>query len=432
MSSRRSRRPSSKARSKRTRPGPTETVEGVVRALAHGGDGVVDTDEGVVFVAGAWVGETIRFGRGHRRRGVARGRLLAVLEPSAHRRDVPCAVADACGGCAWMMVDEAAQRDAKRAHLQEVLARGGFEVEVPIEHAEPLAYRRRAKLAFDRGRAGYRAGADAAKGGVVDAPTCLVLHPALQEGYMAFRAELLPALVGKGALSLSRRDAGAVVVVTADQEQDAEAYAAAARLSETAGVEGVALRVGDLAPARWGVPEERTPGVDGAPLVGTLGGFSQAHDSLNERLALAVADAAAGAENALELYAGHGNLTVAIAPRVRSLVAVEQDREAAEAMRQNVGARAVDVRVVCEDAVSYPEGRYDTVILDPPRGGAREPLERLGRGPRRIVYVSCHPATLGRDIGDLATRGFSVTSARGFDLFPQTPHVEALVVLDRD
>ncbi len=145
-----------------------------------------------------------------------------------------------------------------------------------------------------------------------------------------------------------------------------------------------------------------------------------------------MADAASGAESALELYAGHGNLTVAIAPRVGTLVAVEQDREAVSAMQQNVADRPIQVKVVCEDAGAYPEGRYDTVILDPPRGGAREPLERLGRGPKRIVYVSCHPATLGRDVAELATRGFSVKSARGFDLFPQTPHVEALVVLERD
>lgn len=403
-----------------------------MRAIAHGGDGVVDTDEGVIFVAGAWEGETVRFGVGHRRRGVARGRLLTVLEKSVHRREVPCPVADACGGCAWMMVDEAAQREAKRAHLEEVLSRAGFDVEVPIEHADSWAYRRRAKLAFDRGRAGYRAGADAAKGGVVDAPVCLVLHPSLQAAYTAFREVLLPTLAGKGALSLSRRDAGAVLVVTTNEAQDASAYVAAERLSGMDGVEGVALRVGDLAAARWGIPEERTPGADGAPLAGTLGGFSQAHDSLNERLALAVADAASGAESALELYAGHGNLTVAIAPRVGTLVAVEQDREAVSAMQQNVADRPIQVKVVCEDAGAYPEGRYDTVILDPPRGGAREPLERLGRGPKRIVYVSCHPATLGRDVAELATRGFSVKSARGFDLFPQTPHVEALVVLERD
>jgi 23S rRNA (uracil1939-C5)-methyltransferase len=135
----------------------------------------------------------------------------------------------------------------------------------------------------------------------------------------------------------------------------------------------------------------------------------------------------------LELFAGHGNFSVALAAQASELRAVESDQQAAEACRQNLRERKLGhARVVCDDAARGAQGRthVDVVVLDPPRTGARAALSAIvARRPKRIVYVSCDGATLRRDLGELAASGYRVDAAAAFDMFPQTSHLEAVVRL---
>jgi 23S rRNA (uracil1939-C5)-methyltransferase len=156
---------------------------------------------------------------------------------------------------------------------------------------------------------------------------------------------------------------------------------------------------------------------------------------MNATLAIHVAEIASawGADKAVELYAGAGNLSVLLARETRELACVESNRETCAAARANLAARAIETaRVVEADADAYAWSKATRlVILDPPRRGARAVSERLATSRvRYVVYVACDTQTLGRDLAILEDT-YAPVSVAAFEMFPQTSHVEAVVALER-
>jgi 23S rRNA (uracil1939-C5)-methyltransferase len=188
-------------------------------------------------------------------------------------------------------------------------------------------------------------------------------------------------------------------------------------------------------PAVIGDPTPWTTGMDGEPLRLAPGGFAQAHGEVNRALGLWVTKhAGSGPEKTklVELHAGSGNLTVGLA-KIAQVSAVESDALAADAARANLAARGLVAKVVCADADSYAmAGDTQTVVLDPPRTGAKTICEALAKSRvKKIVYVSCDPPSLKRDLAFLRER-FTVRAAAMFEMFPHTSHVESAVVLTRE
>jgi len=227
----------------------------------------------------------------------------------------------------------------------------------------------------------------------------------------------------------------AVAALRSDAPQPPELYRELEALVEGGTLAGAALRVaGASVDATWGEPRERREHPDGAPLWGTVAGFSQAHDEVNRALVSRVVELAdPDGKGVLELYCGTGNLTVALARAAEPLTAVEQDADAAQACRENLRDRGLRATVRTGDAERYrPSSRPDVAVLDPPRQGAPGAIRRLiDLGVPEIVYVSCDPPTLGRDLRSLAEAGYRLTDAVAFDMFPQTAHVEGVVRLER-
>lgn len=418
-------------------------VEGRVRDIAHGGDAVVETARGIVMARGALPGERVRLRVGRRVSGVLRAELVGVLEASPDRIEPPCEVADRCGGCPLLALAGGAQAQFKRERLARMLAQQGVAISPEwIESPAPLGYRARARLSWqahgrERGVGYKRAGSDR----VLDVERCVVLGPALAAAHARLRETLAALLLGRGEIALGLGAAGRCVIELATEDaQPPELYVAAERLSKCEEVAGVSLRVGGpatrVAAATWGDPRQCSTGLDGLPLWAPAGAFSQANPAINARLAELVRTLAEpqGAR-VLELYAGHGNLSVALAADARELRAVEAQREAADACRENLRVRGfTHARVSCEDAAQGAQGRaaIDVVVLDPPRAGAREVLPALiARGPARIVYVSCDLASLRRDLGTLLAAGYRVDAACALDMFPQTAHLESVLRLRR-
>ncbi len=435
-----------------------------MRDLARGGEAVLDTERGIVLAAGALPGERVRLGDVGRDGGTLRGEVQRVLSSAPERVEPACPRVARCGGCPWMIATLDAQQQWKQRFVAEAIGDAAVPVAL-VAVGEPLGYRRRARLVFRGGRdarLGYRARRTHS---IVDAPDCVVLAAPLARALEAVRTLLLPQLAGEGeiylAASLLADDAnaasrattpvldgdgnaanrastqllGAVVVISSESAQLPGVFTACASLAALPGIAGVALQAGGAsAPAVWGEPRERTFAADGQPLIGTTHGFSQAHAGVNDALvAHVVRLAETHGQRVLELYAGNGNLTVALAPGAASLVAVENDAAAAAACRENVTLRGLrDVRVVAGDAAAYEGGAVDVVVLDPPRTGARDAIAAIAaRRPQRIVYVSCDTATLGRDVKALRALGYAPDAAIALDMFPQTAHVEAVVRLAR-
>lgn len=410
-------------------------LEGDVRAIGRGGDAVVETPRGVVFVPGALPGERIELEPRPSKRGVERGRLRRIVREAPGRRAPPCAHAPRCGGCPLMIADRELQRAIKLGFLQEACRGlpGAEETEIAWS-ASPadIGYRGRARLAWDRDAIGYR---QLHSKRVTDIAECIVLTEPLRLAWNEVRSCLGSSLRGTGEIELQQTHADRVMVsLNADDAQPPSLFDACEALSARAVIAGVTLRTGEIGhPATWGQNHIVVEATDGT-LCAPIGGFLQANEAVNAKLVEAVVELARPeGMRVLELYCGVGNLTVGLAAHAETLVAVEQDARAVEACRDNLKRRGLQGRVVLGDANQPPKGRYDVVVLDPPRQGARALFERshLLPGPKRVIYVSCDTATLARDLRLATGKGYQIDRVMAFDMFPQTAHLESLVRLVR-
>lgn len=382
-----------------------DPVELTIESLAAGGDGVGRAPDGrVVFVPFTAPGDRVRVVLREVRPRYARARVETLLEPGPARTDPLCAVFGTCGGCSWQHVDYSAQLDAKARILSDALARiASLKTGEPIPvtpSPAPYGYRGRTRLLARGGRIGYRRRRSHA---LCSIRRCPVLVPEL-DARLAQLADEPPG--GECEIELA----------TAGGE-----------------VRAVLLRGGPGPPLELEVGGDRvgfSPGV-----------FAQSNAHLLGPLADAVHEAAGKGRLALELFAGAGFLTLGLARRFTELVAVESSAEAVSDLRRNLCAAGLEhVETRCESVEQtlarpiHGAAAPDLIVLDPPRvglhAGGAEALARVGAS--RIVYLSCEPSTLARDLGVLADRGYALRSVRGFDLFPQTPHVEALAVLERE
>ena len=419
-----------------SRPRRSVPREGVVRDAGRSGDGVVPTDDGVVFVAGALPEERILFEQTRRRRGVQRGQLIKVLEASDGRVEPECKDWSRCGGCPWMIADASLEEKLKRHSVEHALSAWneltGVNINVDwVPSCQSEHYRSRARLHWLDGRLGYRCQGTSH---VQDIEYCLVLRPALQNTWELIRKSMSAVLNGEGEIVLSQGlDETVSVVLRTHSEQTSAVFDACAVLAEDPSVGGVALHaMGVSKPAKWGDPTSVSKTAEDLTLKVPPGGFTQANAEVNAALIDRVLEYTQPAgKKVLELYCGSGNLTVPLSKEASSVVAVEYDTAAAKHCQRNVKSNGLKAKVVEGYAEKYPSGRFDVVVLDPPRTGAASAIERIAQEKiKRVVYVSCDVATLSRDIRTLAAHGYALTHATALDMFPHTAHVETVVALE--
>ncbi len=411
-------------------------MRGYVRAVGRGGDAVVETPTGIVFMPGALPGEHVELTAVQPTRGAARGRLKSILIASTERRKPPCVEALRCGGCPLMIASPDLQRDIKQAFLRDAChgLPGGDDTEIEwVASPLDLGYRRRARLAWHHETIGYR---QLHSKRVSDIEECIVLIDPLRAGWKEVRGALASSLRGTGEIQLQLTGTDRVVVdLATDQDQPPELFEACSALSERPVIAGVRLRTANPGrAATWGDTQVEVRLAEGETLEGPSVAFSQANDAVNLALVATVVELAEPKDaRVLELHCGIGNFTMGLAARAKTLVAVEQDPDAARACQRNLKHGGLEARVTVGDANRPPEGRYDVIVLDPPRQGARELFERSGLlpGPKRVVYVSCDTATLARDLGLATSAGYRIDRLVGFDMFPQTAHLESVVRLVR-
>jgi 23S rRNA (uracil1939-C5)-methyltransferase len=415
-------------------------AEHLVVRLGRDGDGVVEGPRGTVFVRGALPGDRIHLGKVRKDGSIVRADLAELVAPGPDRVASACGLALRCGGCPLMAASETLEAGFKRDLVAQALAAGGFEGEVELERPGPhLGYRQRARLAFvgtQRGAViGHRApGANA----VIDTPSCAVLAPAL-DAALAWARVALASLAGSGELHLGSTARGPAIGITTEAAQPPAVYRALEDAVQQGTLGGAWIRAFGTKAVRFGEASEVARDVDGRALSFPMGGFRQAHEAAPQRLGEAVlALGAPEGKRVLELHAGHGSFSLALAARAAGLTAVELDAEASAALRGNLAAHGLSAEVKAEDAARHlarldggTRRRLELVVLDPPRTGARELVPALSTLRAELVYVSCDPRTLGRDLGLLRESGWRVDGARAFDLFPRTAHVETVCRLRR-
>lgn len=421
--------------------------------LSHDGRGVARHEGKAVFVDGALPGERVRAERTRHSRRHDEARTLEVLHASPERVEPRCAHFGTCAGCTLQHLDTASQIRAKERHLIENLARIGHvapETVLPPLQAEPWGYRRRGRLSVrhveKKGRTlvGFR---EIDGRFVADIASCPVAHPAIGTRIAKLSAlvESLDARREIPQIEFAVGDELACLVFRTLVELGS---ADRARLADFARQEGMAVllqpggtdSVTALEPAvvelSFSLPRHAV-NLAFEPL-----DFIQVNAAINEAMIDHAIDLLApqSTDRVLDLFCGLGNFTLPLARRVAAVAGVEGEagliaRARANADRNGLGNVAFHQANLFEDQkqASWAREPWDLVLLDPPRAGAEAVVDWLPpRGVRRLVYVSCHPASLARDAGALVHRhGYRLRSAGVMDMFPHTGHVESIAVFER-
>ncbi|MBX3172909.1 MAG: class I SAM-dependent RNA methyltransferase [Gemmatimonadaceae bacterium] len=433
----RSRRPSSRAKGQsatRELPAaPPQLLTLEIESVAAGGDGVARHEGLVVFTPRVAPGDRVRAevqvtGR------VGRGRVLELVEAGPDRVPPGCAhfeAPDRCGGCQWQQVSLEAQREAKRRMLRDAFQRiAKREIALPPIHAgEGWRYRRSLTLALRRSTGGLAGGASEWRAGLraFDDPEavfalddCLITAP---EVLAAWRH----VLAASEHLPDESRLRGTVRVIGERAHFVLEGGHAWDALPEFLDA------LPDLSAVWWQAEGKRRQLVADRRPAGEPGAsFAQVNPEMANRLHAAVVARAMAQtpRRVVDAFSGTGDTACAIAERGVSVVAIEMDEEATRyaAERLPNGSRAVAARVEDVLASHLPA---DVVILNPPRSGVDAKVTSLlaaaSPAPKAIIYVSCDPATLARDVARLP--GWRVHEIECFDLFPQTAHLETLCEL---
>lgn len=419
-----------------------------IHALGGLADGIARLPSGeAVLVAGALPGDDATVRITSRAKGILRGEIAQLHQPSADRVAAPCSAFGQCGGCDLQHLALPAQAQHKLSWLQRALGRDAqgrpavaAELADPVE---PRGHRRRARLHLRPVGRGLGLGMLQARSDqLAFVSTCLALDPQLEALRKRVPAPLaqaidtgeLTAVVGRQGVigHLSARPLPRVDPLIAQQIN-------AQRLAEAWGLQGLGVHIGRFED-QWGLGEVDLPEVAG-PLTVRVDarGFCQASPAANAQIRRILSDelqALGPFERIQEWYAGSGNLTGLLVDRAPRLRAIEGDLSACDRLQRSLNEAGVGhVDVICspvEQALSPPRGR-ELWLLDPGRQGARELAEYAQMSPPdALIYVSCALDTLGRDLATLRQGGLRVQRAVLIDAFPWTVHAEAVVTLVRD
>jgi 23S rRNA (uracil1939-C5)-methyltransferase len=411
---------------------PIVTIE----RLAAGGDGVGHLDDGLtVFVPRTAPGDRVRLGDVRRHRRHAFARAAEILEPGPDRVEPRCAhfVVEGCGGCQWQHLAAEAQRLAKARIVGDALRRlGRLAVPDPAVEPSPQAFGYRGTMTLTiQGRGAERVVGlhRAADASVFALERCEIAREPLNVLWAAVRGAV-GALPQGDDVRLALRVAGddALHVVVKGGEG---AWGGAGALAAAAAAAGLQPTVW-WQPPRGAVRRMAGPTADASAVA-----FEQVNAAVARALREAVLSAVPdGAARALDLYAGAGEVGLALAGRGIEVVTVEVDARAVRWTDARAAAQGLRLRAVAAPVEEVVAGLLpaDVVVANPPRTGFEGSVcEALrARPPQRLVYVSCDPATLARDLTRLGATSGRLSAVRAFDMFPQTGHVETLVVLDRE
>ncbi len=438
------------ARKKRRGP---ETAR--ISAATHDGRGIADTEGKKVFVAGALEGESVTYQRRKFRRNFDEAELLEIHEPSPERIEPRCAAYGRCGGCSLQHVSSEQQLAIKEQALRDNLERIGRVA--PHAWLEPMTgpawnYRRRARLAVKdvrgKGRAlvGFR---ERHAPFIADMLRCEVLAEPV-DGMLGELSELVGALSVRARLpqiEVAVAENGVALVFRVLDPVSDDDVVHLRRFGERHGLR-IYLQPGGLDSVRPLVPEK-----DAEPLCYTLPEFDvridfepvdfvQVNPVINQRMVHFAVERLEvdTSHRVLDLYCGIGNFSLPLARRAGTVLGVEGEagltRRAADNARRNgldnASFRTADLGRI-DGTEDWVRDGCDRMLLDPARSGAAEVVQRMDRfAPGRIVYVSCHPGTLARDLGTLVhEQGYRLQAAGIIDMFPHTAHVESIAVLTR-
>jgi 23S rRNA (uracil1939-C5)-methyltransferase len=424
-----------------------------IEKLVYGGDGLAHHDGNTVFVPLVLPGELVRIESSARKKKFIRGKLEGVVEPSAERVPAPCPHFGRCGGCQYQHIPYEAQMRYKSEILRETLGRIGriqWTGSIETQASPAFGYRNRAQWKLRSNQEGTTGTAgigyfEMGSTKLCAVTECTILSPRLADTFSRLRqivahGKILSAIDEIEAFADSS-DEKVLLNLSSERLAGSPESISAALRESLPSVESILTQDRRADQFHLSGAGYLTYAVGGAPYrVGHLS-FFQVNRFMVEPLVDAVIKNTHG-KLALDLFAGVGLFTVALTKQFERVVGVESNLAAAKDLEVNLkesgGASPSSRNITVEGFLSRWHETPDLVVVDPPRAGVEaEALAHLKKlAPARIHYVSCDPATLGRDLSQLvgtqdAAGPYEIESINLFDIFPQTYHMEVLVRLRR-
>jgi 23S rRNA (uracil1939-C5)-methyltransferase len=456
-----------------------------IERLAFGGRGVARQDGRIVFVEGGLPGQTVEARLLRRKKGFGEARVVRVLERGTNEVPARCAHFGRCGGCALQHLDIAAQLEAKRQHVQECLERlgglTGIEVLPTLPSPRGFEYRNKMEYSFAlrwmeddephlpaEARMGLGLHVRGRFDRVVEVERChlqdetgsrilaFVREFARESGFPPYSTKTHHGfwrfLVHRLGVATGER---MVIVVTHEVDPGSAEWRAVERLGAAlkASFPEITSLIHGMTASKAAVAFSQTARtLSGEPVIrerllgftfeigpntffqtntlGAEGLFTEALDRIRP----------ASHETVWDLYCGVGALSLPLARGAKQVVGIEIVPESVAAARRNAALNQVtnatfhagDVRALAAP-LAAAGGAPDVVVMDPPREGVHaDVLQAVAAlGPARMLYISCNPATLARDLGILSATGYRADRVLPVDLFPHTPHIEAVTTLTR-
>lgn len=432
-----------------------ESATANVHALSHDGRGIASIQQKTTFISGALPGETVTYRITQKRGSYHEANMQSVLTPAATRVTPPCQHFGLCGGCNLQHMNAEAQIQLKQQTLLEQLAHFGKvtpESVLPPLHAENIGYRRKARLGAkfvikkNKMLVGFR---EKSSHYLADLERCIVLHPAVGERFEELK-QLIASLE-------AYKHIPQIEVAIGDQEA-----ALVFRHLETLSNQDLEKLIAFGQQYQFHIylqpnaPEAVTkiwPQDQHERLTYTLPDyqleflfypldFTQINLELNRLMVKQALDLLqlSAEDTVLDLFCGLGNFTLPMARFAKHVTGIEGSVEMVTRAQENAAHNHLpNTSFFAANLFEPPthaawmQNKYDKILLDPPRVGAKEILPYLKQvGAQRIVYVSCNPATLARDAGELVhTYGYTLKQVGIMNMFPHTAHIEAMAVFEK-
>ena len=437
---------------------PEEAVEAEITAMSSEGRGIAHIEDRTVFIDQALQGERVLFKYTRLSKKIAEGRAVEILQSSEQRVEPRCSAFEMCGGCSLQHMSSATQIELKQSMLLDQLKHNGV---MPERVLDPLlgpeyGYRHKARLGVryvhkkEKVLVGFR---ERNSSYITETTRCEVLHPSVGQiiDELADCINQLHAKRNIPQIEVAVGENQTVLVFRHLEELSDDDRTILADFCSSRSLVCY-LQAGKPDDLELLVPEQaetlfyRLPVCDGESSIKIEfqpSDFTQVNPDINKRMVLDAIDYLdlKETDTVLDLFSGLGNFSLAMAKHCLqvtavegSLVMVKKARDNAE--RNNISnAEFIYADLYSDDALAenWTKQKYDKILLDPPRSGAAEVLPVLKKmQASKIVYVSCHPATLARDAAVLVNDlGYKTKSAGIMNMFPHTGHVESIAVFEK-
>jgi 23S rRNA (uracil1939-C5)-methyltransferase len=405
----------------------TATVQAT--GIAHGGDAVARHEGKVIFVPYLIPGEEALVEIVEEKTNFSRAWPVEIISASRDRVEALCNHFGVCGGCQWQHISYKRQLALRQEILQSQVARIGSLPEAKVKPAvpspEPWYYRNNVQLHVDdEGRLGF---IEAKRNRILPISECHIMQPLVWETWSALEIDF-PGLQ-RVTLRASATTREQLVVLESSGEEVPEV--------ELDLPVSCVLMLPDGTPITYVGTPYITEEVRGRTFRISANSFFQVNTAQLHRLVSIVEEYAEprGSELVLDVYCGVGTLGLSLADKIGRLLGIDETESAIEDAWFN-GQQYDNVAFLqgsAEHLVSNLEEKPDLVLLDPPRRGVSKRVidAILERAPDRVIYVSCDPATLARDLGIMVQGGYELVEIQPVDMFPQTYHVEAVALIRR-